>query len=89
MLGDYERVLLPDQLERGNGRHGEPRAGRGAEQVCSRFSSGAARSWEHFRSSLPPAQTGAVGVTCTGITTQPAAAGYGDYLEIANLQRLL
>ena len=33
-----------------------------------------------------PAQTNAIGVACTGVTTQPAAAGLGDYIEIANLQ---
>ena len=47
---------------------------------------GIASSYGVGGSGLAPAQTGAVGVTCTGITTQPAAAGYGDYLEIANLQ---
>jgi len=28
----------------------------------------------------------AFGTTCTGVTTQPAKAAYGDYIEIANLQ---
>jgi len=28
----------------------------------------------------------ALGSTCTGLTTQPADTGYGDYIEIANLQ---
>jgi len=28
----------------------------------------------------------AFGTTCTGITTQPSGAAYGDYIEIANLQ---
>merc|ERR1712106_1015252 len=28
----------------------------------------------------------AFGPTCTGVTTQPAGAAYGDYIEIANLQ---
>jgi len=28
----------------------------------------------------------AAGSTCTGLTTQPADTGYGDYIEIANLQ---
>jgi hypothetical protein len=28
----------------------------------------------------------ASGSTCTGLTTQPADTGYGDYIEIANLQ---
>ena len=31
-------------------------------------------------------QTGSVGASCTGITTQPGVLAYGDYLEIANLQ---
>ena len=39
-----------------------------------------------LKGSLGPAQTGALGSQCTGITTQPNAVGYGDYLEIANLQ---
>ena len=39
-----------------------------------------------IKGSLGPAQTGAIGAQCTGITTQPNAAGNGDYLEIANLQ---
>ena len=47
---------------------------------------GIASSYGVGASGLGPAQTGAVGVTCTGITTQPAALGFGDYLEIANLQ---
>jgi len=47
---------------------------------------GTATSYGVGGSSLGPAQTGALATYCTGITTQPAAAGFGDYLEIANLQ---
>jgi len=37
-------------------------------------------------SSAVDAQKGGLGKQCTGITTQPATLGLGDYLEIANLQ---
>jgi hypothetical protein len=37
-------------------------------------------------SSDASAAKSAFGTTCTGVTTQPAGAGYGDYIEIANLQ---
>jgi len=49
---------------------------------------GIASSYGVGGSSLGPAQTSAVGATCTGITTQPgpSGAGFGDYLEITNLQ---
>merc|ERR1711923_146741 len=47
---------------------------------------GTATSYGVGGSSLGPAQTGAIATYCTGVTTQPAAAGFGDYLEIANLQ---
>merc|ERR1712083_749743 len=49
-------------------------------------STGTASSYGVGGSSLAPAQTGALATYCTGITTQPAAAGFGDYLEIVNLQ---
>lgn len=39
-----------------------------------------------FSGSSGPAQKSAIGSVCSGVTTQPAAAGYGDYLEISNLQ---
>merc|ERR1712115_177719 len=47
---------------------------------------GIASSYGVGGSSLGPAQTGALATYCTGITTQPTAAGFGDYLEIVNLQ---
>jgi len=37
-------------------------------------------------SSSAAASESAVGATCTGVTTQPASTGYGDYIEIPNLQ---
>jgi len=49
---------------------------------------GTATSYGVGGSSAAPAQTAAVGATCTGISTQPGPGGaaFGDYLEIANLQ---
>ena len=47
---------------------------------------GTASSYGLGAGSSGPAQTNAIGVACTGVTTQPAAAGLGDYIEIANLQ---
>jgi len=50
---------------------------------------GIASSYGVGGSSDAPAQKSAVGGVCTGITTQPptpTARGYGDYLEIINLQ---
>ena len=51
---------------------------------------GTASSYGVSASSLGPAQTGALGSYCTGITTlsatNTATVGQGDYLEIANLQ---
>merc|ERR1712123_322174 len=49
---------------------------------------GIASSYGLGGSSIAAIQTGSVGATCTGITTQPGPGGaaYGDYLEIANLQ---
>merc|ERR1719493_476772 len=37
-------------------------------------------------SSVDATQTAAIAQFCTGITRQPAAAAFGDYLEIVNLQ---
>ena len=47
---------------------------------------GTASSYGVGGSSVGPANTAAIGVFCTGITTQPNAAAFGDYLEVANLQ---
>merc|ERR1711935_154992 len=47
---------------------------------------GTASSYGVGGSSVAAAQTGALATFCTGITTQPNAAAFGDYLEIANLQ---
>merc|ERR1712106_1012957 len=50
---------------------------------------GIASSYGVGGSSVAAIQTGAIGGVCTGITTQPptpTAAGFGDYLEIINLQ---
>merc|ERR1712123_272563 len=50
---------------------------------------GVASSYGVGASSTGAAQTSAVGSLCTGITAQPptpTAMGFGDYLEIANLQ---
>jgi hypothetical protein len=47
---------------------------------------GIASSYGVGASSTGPKQQAAIATLCTGITTQPAALGFGDYLEIANLQ---
>ena len=47
---------------------------------------GTASSYGVGGSSDGPAQKASVGATCTGITTQPGTAAYGDYLEVVNLQ---
>jgi len=49
-------------------------------------STGSAGSYGVGSSSDGTNSKSAVGSTCTGLTTQPADTGYGDYIEIANLQ---
>jgi len=47
---------------------------------------GTAGSYGLGASSDGSAPKNALGSTCTGVTTAPAAVGYGDYIEIVNLQ---
>ena len=49
-------------------------------------STGTATSFGLGAGSSDPTQTGAIGSQCSGITTQPGAAGFGDYIEVINLQ---
>ena len=47
---------------------------------------GTASSYGVSAGSNAPAPKNAIGSVCTGITTAPGAVGYGDWIEIANLQ---
>ena len=67
------------------------RRARGQCSVCyspevTSTTTGTAASYGVGAGTIAAIQTGSVGAICTGITTQPGTLGYGDYLEIANLQ---